>query len=49
MEVTDAKNDIMYWKYKKALEAIGNKKIFHGDIEFRNLMWHPKGEEIKLC
>ncbi|ESZ99043.1 hypothetical protein SBOR_0577 [Sclerotinia borealis F-4128] len=36
---TDAENDLMYYKYKKALEVIGNKEIFHGDIAFRNLMW----------
>ncbi|APA11967.1 hypothetical protein SS1G_05530 [Sclerotinia sclerotiorum 1980 UF-70] len=48
LDDTDAKNDLMYWKYKKALEAIGNKGIFHGDVAFRNLMWHPQREEVRV-
>ncbi|APA15663.1 hypothetical protein SS1G_09520 [Sclerotinia sclerotiorum 1980 UF-70] len=45
LEDTDAKNDLMYKKFKKVLEVIGSKGIFHGDIAFRNLMWHSENEE----
>ncbi|CAD6452375.1 43ea9bc9-3176-47e8-a560-1c1f721e1dcc [Sclerotinia trifoliorum] len=48
LENINAKNDVMYWKYKKALEVIGSKEVFHGDIAFRNLMWHPEIEDIRV-
>ncbi|CAG8982695.1 hypothetical protein HYALB_00000976 [Hymenoscyphus albidus] len=44
----DQEKALIQKKCEAAIEAIGMGGVYHGDIAFRNLMWHPFKKEIRV-